>query len=101
LKIQNDIKNFFNSFIDTNRVVFSELKHSINDEQNNLINSLDELKSEVHRSFGEESLNVKISDQVSVKNEKIDMDTFGKDCDEDKKELMKRLLNNVNENNNS
>ena len=42
------------------KLIFSELKNTISAEQNNLVNSLDVLKSQVSHFFGEDS-NDKIS----------------------------------------
>jgi hypothetical protein len=47
---------FFNKFEDTNKLIFSQLKDTINNEQTNLITSLDDLKNKVKLYFGEESI---------------------------------------------
>jgi hypothetical protein len=47
---------YFNKFEDTNKLIFSQLKDTINNEQTNLITSLDDLKNKVKLYFGEESI---------------------------------------------
>lgn len=47
---------FFNKFEETNKLIFSQLKDTINNEQANLITSLDDLKNKVKLYFGEESI---------------------------------------------
>ena len=47
---------FFNKFEDTDKLIFSQLKDTINNEQANLISSLDDLKNKVKLYFGEESI---------------------------------------------
>ena len=54
--VLDNIKLFFNRFEDTNKLIFSQLKDTINNEQTSLISSLDDLKNKVRLYFGEESI---------------------------------------------
>ncbi len=57
------------------------MKHTINEEQNNLINSLDDLKNQLHTYFGEDSsgkdnLNDSKNRFVGLKNLSVEKDTL-------------------------
>jgi len=61
----DNIREFFDRFLNSDTLIFNEMKHTMFEEQNNLINSLDDLKGQVHNYFGEESeLIVKPQDDV-------------------------------------
>jgi hypothetical protein len=61
----DNIRDFFDKFLNADSLIFDEMKHTMFEEQNNLINSLDELKGQVHHYFGEESeVVVKPNDEI-------------------------------------
>lgn len=63
----DNIREFFDRFLNSDTLIFNEMKHTMFEEQNNLINSLDDLKGQVHNYFGEESeLIVKPQDDVRI-----------------------------------
>lgn len=65
--ILGNIREFFDKFLNSDTLIFNEMKHTMFEEQNNLINSLDDLKGQVHNYFGEESeLIVKPDDDVRI-----------------------------------
>jgi hypothetical protein len=47
---------FFDKFSDTNRLIFSKLKDTVNNEENNVIGELEDLKRRVRVYLGEEVL---------------------------------------------
>ena len=47
--MQNEMKNFFDKFLDTNRMIFEEMKKTITEEQQSMISNMDSLKKGVGR----------------------------------------------------
>ena len=54
--IEENLKNIFNKFSQTNKLIFSKLKDTVNNEENQLLGSLDELKNRIQLYLGEEML---------------------------------------------
>ncbi len=54
LKIEDNIKQFFDKFSDTNKLIFSKLIDTVKNEENSLLGSLDILKKKVKLYLGEE-----------------------------------------------
>jgi hypothetical protein len=93
LTLQNGIRTFFEKLIDTDRKIFTELKSTIIEQQDNMINSLDTLKTQVHHYFGEESLRgqPRSETRLSQIRERNNLKHFVKDCSKEKKELVGEL----------
>jgi len=56
VSIENNITSFFEKFMNTDKMIFAQLKDTINNEQVNLMSSLDDLKNKVKLYFGEETI---------------------------------------------
>lgn len=81
--------------MNTNRLIFSEMKHTINEEQNNLINSLDNLKNKVHSYFGEDSLGKNEQHSNTIKRpDAVNLQTYSPE----KRNLMEGLVNTLDRN---
>lgn len=55
--MQNDLKTFFDKFLNTNRYIFEELKHTINTEQVSFVKNMDYLKKNINNFINGEKLN--------------------------------------------
>ena len=56
VNIENNISSFFEKFMNTDKMIFAQLKDTINNEQVNLMSSLDDLKNKVKLYFGEQTI---------------------------------------------
>jgi hypothetical protein len=54
MTIQENISNFFEKFSLTNKLIFSKLKDTINNEENQIVGSLSDLSSRIKLYLGEE-----------------------------------------------
>lgn len=54
MQVESNVKKFFDKFAQTNKLIFSKLIDTVNNEENDLVGSLDDLKSRVKLYLGEE-----------------------------------------------
>lgn len=56
MEIEENIKNFFDKFSQTNKLIFSKLIDTVNNEENEIVGSLDDLKRRIKLYIGEEAI---------------------------------------------
>ena len=54
MKIEDNIKQFFDKFSQANKLIFSKLLDTVKNEENNILGSLDNLKRKTKLYLGEE-----------------------------------------------
>lgn len=54
--MQESIIHFYDKFLETNKLIFSKLKDTVNNEENTLLSSLDDLKRNIKVYIEEEKM---------------------------------------------
>ena len=65
--MKNNIKTFFNEFSESNKLLFAKLKDTVSNEENQVKNALDLLKSKLKIYFNEESILSKHKNTMLIK----------------------------------
>jgi len=68
--MQNELKNFFDKFLNTNKLIFEELKNTIGFQQVSLFKNMDTLKSNINNYFGVDDLSIVDQNPLSSRNQK-------------------------------
>ena len=80
--ILDNMRSFFDKFLNTNKIIFKEFRNTIKAEQFNFINKIDILKNKVKDYFGEESLKINENNfnSTDISLEELEKQLYD-DCD--------------------